>query len=55
MRIKDHEFVNGLNITISLGVNEYSLGKEYSAFLAELDDALYQSKDQGRNRTTVVD
>ncbi|MEN8259623.1 MAG: GGDEF domain-containing protein [Pseudomonadota bacterium] len=41
-------------VTISLGVTEYIEGESKTAFLKRADIALYQSKEKGRNRVTVV-
>ena len=41
------------NITISFGVASYRKGEHMSAFVARADNALYQSKNGGRNRVTA--
>jgi diguanylate cyclase len=41
------------DITISIGISKYSEGAGIVDLLAQADDALYESKEQGRNRTTV--
>lgn len=53
-RIEQKKFLEQVHITISLSIHEYQVGQTYNKFLAELDHGLYQSKSQGRNRTTVV-
>ncbi|MDR1175437.1 MAG: GGDEF domain-containing protein [Treponema sp.] len=42
-------------VTISLGVHSFSQGKELTAeeIIAHADEALYLSKERGRNRTTL--
>jgi diguanylate cyclase len=42
------------NIHISLGVASYRPNEEWDSLYQRADDALYQSKKQGRNRTTVA-
>ena len=42
------------NITVSLGVASYRTGESAHEFLARADNALYLSKNQGRNRVTVA-
>jgi diguanylate cyclase (GGDEF)-like protein len=37
-------------VTISLGVTEYRPEESESAFFSRADSALYQAKEQGRNR-----
>ncbi|MBF0354790.1 MAG: GGDEF domain-containing protein [Alphaproteobacteria bacterium] len=39
-------------ITLSIGVSEYSLGEPLSTFLQRADEALYLSKRSGRNRVS---
>jgi diguanylate cyclase len=50
-RLDTQEQVSG--ITISIGISVYSDGKSIVDLLGQADKALYISKDQGRNRTTV--
>lgn len=42
------------NITVSFGVAYYKKGEHMSEFVARADDALYQSKNGGRNRVTAA-
>lgn len=42
-------------ITLSLGVSQYRPGESLSDFLQRADEALYRSKDGGRNRVTSED
>lgn len=54
--VENHDF--GLpdpaqKITISLGVAELVPGENHTAFFSRADEALYQSKADGRNRVTV--
>lgn len=50
-RLDTQEHISG--ITISLGVSTYTGGKNVTELLDQADKALYISKQQGRNRTTV--
>ncbi len=50
-RLDTQDQISG--ITISVGVSSYAKGKNIVAMLDEADKALYMSKEQGRNRTTV--
>ncbi len=45
--------VNG--ITCSIGIATYNKSLETKAFLKQADDALYESKHHGKNRTTVCE
>jgi diguanylate cyclase (GGDEF)-like protein len=45
---------SGIRVTISLGIAQYRIGKEsWDELLKRADQALYQSKDHGRNCWTV--
>ena len=50
-RIDTSEHISG--ITISIGLTKYSSGNSIVDMLDQADKALYVSKEQGRNRTTV--
>ncbi|MCG6894735.1 MAG: diguanylate cyclase [Desulfobacteraceae bacterium] len=43
-----------VGVTISLGVTEYLLNESKSEFVQRADRALYQSKDAGRDRVSVL-
>ena len=40
--------------TVSCGVSEYHAGEQVEIVCSRVDDALYESKRSGRNRTTIV-
>lgn len=52
-RLDTHEKIGG--ITISIGIAAYAAGNNLVDLLGDADKALYTSKRQGRNRTTVYD
>ena len=54
MLVEQHEWPKQLNITCSIGVTEYKPNEDISELLKRADDALYQSKASGRNRTTLL-
>ena len=41
------------NVTLSFGVTRYNLGEPSEDFLNRADEALYQSKKEGRNKVTA--
>jgi len=51
---EDEHATGPLRVTISLGVAEYAPGEELSEFVRRADEALYQSKNNGRNCVTVA-
>lgn len=48
------EIESDLNATISVGVTEYKHGENMDEFLRRVDEALYQAKENGRNRVEYV-
>ncbi len=48
--IASREFRDRYNITVSVGVAEYTLGETVPQLLRRADEALYQAKRDGRNR-----
>lgn len=45
--------IDGLKVSISVGVAEYEDGEEFSKTLARADAALYNAKESGRNRVVI--
>jgi diguanylate cyclase len=50
-RLDRQESIGG--VTISIGIAECAIGDDWNAALSKADEALYVSKKQGRNRTTI--
>lgn len=44
-----------INVTISLGVSEYKSGDDEKTFLQKADKALYNAKNNGRNRAEIYE
>ena len=42
-------------VTISIGITSYRQGEAYDDFMARADQALYHSKNSGRNRVSLLD
>lgn len=51
--IKDYTFKEGFNVTVSFGVAETKEGDDLESALKKADKALYESKNSGRDRTTL--
>jgi diguanylate cyclase (GGDEF)-like protein len=51
--VENHTFETVGHITISLGVACYEKGKNVDTFLSNVDQALYQAKENGRNQTVL--
>lgn len=49
-----HEALEGLNVTVSLGLNQYTPGMGKEAFFQDADAALYEAKHSGKNRTALA-
>ncbi len=48
------DFPNVGQVTISLGVSEYTLGEDLEAWIERTDQALYRAKTEGRNRVVAA-
>ncbi|MCK5189266.1 MAG: diguanylate cyclase, partial [Methylococcales bacterium] len=45
----------GIKVTVSIGIAQLnSAGEEFSNLLKRADIAVYQAKEQGRNRVVVI-
>lgn len=53
MAVEDHEWIDR-QVTISCGLTECRIGDDHKSIVARADDALYRSKENGRNRVTVL-
>ena len=49
-RIADFVFIQGIQVTISIGVGEYLAGEQDKVFLERIDGTMYRAKTNGRNR-----
>ncbi|MDD2358486.1 MAG: diguanylate cyclase [Thiovulaceae bacterium] len=52
--IESYEFDTVQHITISLGLTSYQLGDDENTMIKRSDDALYLSKNKGRNKATFL-
>lgn len=49
------QLTNSPQVTVSFGVADSTMGQAFDQLVRIADDALYQSKENGRNRTTIGD
>ena len=52
--IESYKFNTVRDITISLGLTSYQSGDDEDSIIKRSDDALYASKDEGRNKATFL-
>jgi diguanylate cyclase (GGDEF)-like protein len=52
--IAQHPFEQVGTLTVSFGVTEFTPQDDMNAFLKRVDDALYQAKENGRNRIEIL-
>ncbi len=55
MAVLQDETLNDYGVTISLGVGELQSGETADQWFQRVDMALYQSKESGRNKTTLAE
>lgn len=53
--IQSHDFTLDDSLTISIGISEYDPIKSIDEMIAAADEAMYQAKEQGRNKTVIYD
>lgn len=54
--IEQHQFThNNLHITCSLGISQYRSSDNYTTLFKRADEALYRSKNCGKNKVTIED
>jgi diguanylate cyclase len=46
---------NSIKMTVSIGATLHHAGDRYEDFLARADEALYRAKNEGKNRTILID
>ena len=51
--VQEYNFTEGGKQTISLGVTEYKQGESEDNFIKRVDEALYEAKQTGRNKTVI--
>lgn len=54
-KVENFLFADGIEITISLGISVYDKQKTKETLLKEADEALYQAKALGRNKTVLFE
>ncbi len=52
-QIRKHKFIHGQPVTASIGAGALQKDESIDALLEHVDQALYQSKNTGRNRVTI--
>ena len=51
--IEEHHFIEGYRLTLSIGVTQYKPGEPSDQVFKRADNALYDAKQNGRNRTVT--
>lgn len=51
--IANHQFVKGIQLTISIGVAQYRMDESAESWIARADAALYVAKEDGRNKVVA--
>lgn len=49
------ETIEGIHVTLSAGISEYTFGKPESTFFEEADNAMYEAKNTGRNKVCLYE
>ncbi|MDD2368886.1 MAG: diguanylate cyclase [Sulfuricurvum sp.] len=44
-----------MHVTVSVGVTTHRIGDNYDDFMGRADKALYQAKNEGKNKTILAD
>ena len=53
IEVESHDFKNTGKQAVSLGVTQYRMNEAQKVFLKRVDEALYETKASGRNKTVV--
>jgi len=52
--VAQHTFTNSLHVTVSVGVTLYNFKDSKELLLKKVDDAMYKSKNDGRNKVSFI-
>ena len=53
LKVENNNFTDAGKITISLGVTQFKNNESVESFTKRVDEALYEAKNNGRNRVVV--